>query len=309
MKKLLLSAAIACTCIMCKKAEGTSPWENSVSTADSAVSDAANTIKSVQKETGAIADSAGIRIRELDETSHEIREKIETQSKSVDSLAGKIASVKLESANAKGDSTEKKKEEKIVVNVQAPKVIRETKVIYKNQPKKEPVEKAAADRLVKTGTMELTVPNAESAKETVKEQVEKYDGIIKSENISLNNNDRKIAYLKVRVPIQKFDYLMDDLSYNIGKVEAQGIEVSGKDFVRNTLCDVDITLYGSENPVKTTQSETLGGRSLAAISSGWDAITSVFLFILPLWPLFLIAGTGYYFYKKKSGETGKDPNI
>lgn len=309
MKKLLLSAAIACTCIMCKKAEGTSQWESPASAADSAVSNADNTVKSVQKETGAIADSAGIRIRELGETSHEIREKIETQSKSIDSLAGKIASVKLESANVKGDSTEKKKEEKIVVNVPAPKVIRETKVVYKNQHKKESVEKAAADRLVKTGTVELTVTNTESAKETVKEQVQKYDGFIKSEHISLNNNDRKIAYLKVRVPIQKFDYLMDDLNYNIGKVEAQGVEVSGKDFVRNTLCEVDITLYGSENPVENTQPDTLGGRSLAAMSSGWDAITSVFLFILPLWPLFLIAGAGYYFYKKRSSETHKDPKI
>jgi hypothetical protein len=45
--------------------------------------------------------------------------------------------------------------------------------------------------------------------------------------------------------------------------------------------------------------ETFGEKSLAAVSSGWSVITSIFLFILPLWPLFLIAGIGYYFYKKR----------
>ncbi|WP_307446350.1 MULTISPECIES: DUF4349 domain-containing protein [Chryseobacterium] len=311
MKKFLLSAAVACTCIMCKKAEGTSQWENTAATADSTVSDISHTIQNIHDEDRTVADSAGIRIKELDDTGHEIRKKIETQSKSIDSLTESIASVKLESAPGKKDSAENNKEEKIVVNVQAPKVIRETKVIYKNQPKKQPIEKAAvADRLVKTGTLELTVSDPESAKETVIQQVEKYDGFLKSENISLNNNEKKIAYLRIKIPIQKFDYLMDDLSYNIGKVETQSIEVSGKDFIRNTLCEVDITLYGSENPGESTHPETLGGRSLAAISSGWEAVASVFLFILPLWPLFLIAGAGYYFYKKKRRtESGKDSEV
>ncbi len=85
-------------------------------------------------------------------------------------------------------------------------------------------------------------------KKIVKEtSLKKYDGFIRSENISLNNNDKKIAYLKVKIPIQKFDYLMDDLSYNIGEVENKGIEVTGQDFVNNTLCDVEITLYGTDS--------------------------------------------------------------
>ena len=131
--------------------------------------------------------------------------------------------------------------------------------------------------------------------------MKKYDGFVKSENISLNNNDTKIAYLKVKVPIQKFDYLMDDLSFNIGNVENKGIDVSGQDFVNITLCDMEITLYGtSEAALTKNKPETFGGKSLAAVSSGWNVITSIFLFILPLWPLFVIAGIGYYFYKKRS---------
>lgn len=300
MKKFILIVAVSGTFIMCKKGEATAlQLENAISSADSTISDTSEKISEIDDKANAALDSANVKIKDFQQAGNEIRENIENTSKVVDSLSEKISSVKLESKAEKKDSA--KKESKIVVNVPAPKVIKETKIVYKDKPKNENFElNVPKNKLVKTGVLEVTVDDAETAKEIVKEEVSKYDGFIRSENISLNNNEKKIAYLKIRVPIQKFDYLMEDLSSNLGEVENKGIEVSGQDFVQNTMCEVDITLYGKNGAyVKDDEPKTFGERSFAAISSGWNVITSIFLFILPLWPLFLIAGIGYYFYKKR----------
>lgn len=304
MKKFILLVAVSGTFIMCKKGESAvSKLENATHSADSTISAASEKINKINNTANAVLDSADIKIKDFENTKEKVKEQFENTSKIVDSLSDKISSVKLETKKEKQDSA--KKEEKIVVNVPAPKVIKETKIIYKDKPKSENFElNVPKNKMVKTGVLELTVDDAELARETVKEEVKKYDGFIKSENTSLNNNDKKIAYLKVRVPIQKFEYLMEDLSYNIGTIENKGIEVSGQDFVQNTMCEVDITLYGKEGSyTENKEPKTFGEKTFAAVSSGWDVITSIFLFILPLWPLFLIAGIGYYFYKKKNKNT------
>ena len=301
MKKFIVLVAVSSVFVMCKKGEATQPQvENAISSADSAVANVSEKINSVNNEAEAVFDSASIKIKDFEKTKSEAVQKMEATSKSIDSLSEKIGSMKLESKSEKKDSLHK-----IVVNVPAPKVIKETKIVYKDRPKS--VEKVSQNIMQKTGVLELNVTDAETAKETVKELVKKYDGFVKSENTSLNNNDTKIAYLKVKVPIQKFDYLMDDLSFNIGDVENKGIDVNGQDFVNNTLCDMEITLYGtSEAALLNSKPETFGGKSLAAISSGWEVITSIFLFILPLWPLFVMAGIGYYFYKKKNNKQSEN---
>lgn len=297
---------------MCKKGEAsTSRLENAISITDSMATNLSDKANTANKDAEAVFDSASIKIKDFEKTKNDVTEKIESTSKSIDSLSDKIANMKLESKIIKKDSINKNPE-KIVVNVPAPKIIKETKIIYKDKPKTNnedlPISK---NKMHKTGILELNVNDAETAKEIVKDQVKKYDGFIKSENISLNNNDRKIAYLKVKVPIQKFDYLMEDLSQNIGEVENKGIDVSGQDFVNNTMCDVEITLYGTDEAyVVKEKPEGFGAKSFAAVSSGWNVITSIFLFILPLWPLFLIAGIGYYFYKKKNKSLpGNDSNL
>jgi len=303
MKKYILLVVIANTLIMCKKGESAaSQMENSVNSADSVITNVTDKVNSVNQSAEAVFDSASIKIKDFEKTKSQADEKLESTSRSIDSLSQKIANMKLESKpEPKKDSTDKKSE-RIVVNVPAPKIIRQTKIIYKDNPKKNAeILNVSKNKMLKSGILEINVNNAETAKEIVKEQVKKYDGFIRSENISLNNNEKKIAYLKVKVPIQKFDYLMDDLSYNIGEIENKGVEVSGQDFVNNTLCDVEITLYGTdEKYVAKNAPEGFGEKSLAAVSSGWDVITSIFLFILPLWPLFIIAGTAYYFYKKNN---------
>jgi hypothetical protein len=93
---------------------------------------------------------------------------------------------------------------------------------------------------------------------------------------------------------------MDDIS-SIGTIENKGTEITGQNYIENTMCDLEITLYGTaEGYTQSDQPKTFGDQSFAAISSGWSVITGIFLFILPFWPLFLIIGIGYYFYKKKN---------
>lgn len=289
---------------MCKKGEATaSDLENTLQSADSTVSATSEKLNDIGDKANAALDSANVKIKDFENAKNEVKDKIENTSKMVDSLSEKISNVALESKTEKKDSV--KKDQKIVVNVPAPKVIRETKVVYKEKLKKEKDELIVPkNRLVKTGTLEINVNDAETAKEIVKEEVAKYNGFIRSENISVSSDDKTIAYLKVKVPLQKFDYLMSDLNYNLGEVKDKSINVTGQEVVENTICELEITLYGKEGSYNEKKNaETFGEKSFAAVSSGWNVITSIFLFILPLWPLFLLGAIGYYFYKKRGKNT------
>lgn len=313
MKKFILLVALSSTFIMCKKGEAAqSQIEDTLNATDSAVSAANETVNSINHTADKIMDSANVKIKDFEDTKGEIKQKIESTAKMVDSLTDKIASTKLESRIEKKDSAEKKSE-KIVVNVPAPKVIKETKIIYKDQPKNDSYElNTPKNRMVKTGLLSVKADNAETVKELVKEETLKNNGYVKSEELSYitvesarrepsyTETNQKVYYMDIKVPIQNFDDLMNDLS-SIGDVDNKNIQVSGNNYTDNTLCSIAVTLTDKSDHEK--EPKTFGGKSLAAISSGWGVITSIFLFILPLWPLFVIAGIGYYFYKKKNKKT------
>jgi uncharacterized protein YoxC len=307
MKKFILLLAVSGTFIMCKKGEAaTSKIEDTLHAADSTAAAMNETVNSINTTADKVLDSANVRIKDFEDAKGEIQQKIENTSKMVDSLTDKIASTKLESKIEKKDSTEKKAE-KIVVHVPAPKVIKETKIVYKDKPQNDGYE--LKNRMVKTGILSVKADNAETVKELAKEETLKNNGYVKSEELSYvsteaanrsssyEENSQKVYYMDIKVPIRNFDSLMNDLS-EIGDVETKNIQVSGNSYAENTLCTITVTL--TDKSVYEKEPKTFGEKSLAAVSSGWDVITSVFLFILPLWPLFLIGGIGYYFYKKKN---------
>ncbi|WP_241330799.1 DUF4349 domain-containing protein [Chryseobacterium arthrosphaerae] len=299
MKKFVLLVAISGTFIMCQK--GTSKFEEVSRSIDSASAVATDAIDHAGKTADLALDSASIKIKDFENTKNDIQEKIENTSKIVDSLSDKIASVKLESKIEKKDSAAKKTE-KIVVNVPAPKVIKETKIVYKDKPDKDSYE--LKDKMVKSGYISVKADNAETVKEIIREEAIRNNGYIKSENLSYvesanrREEDQKMYSLDIKVPIQHFDGLMEALNSNIGDIETRDIQVSGRQYADNTICSINVSILDKAGAEKNP--ETFGGKSLAAIESGWDVITSVFLFILPLWPLFLIGGIGYYFYKKRN---------
>ncbi|WP_278378785.1 DUF4349 domain-containing protein [Chryseobacterium arthrosphaerae] len=299
MKKFVLLVAISSTFIMCQK--GTSKFEEVSRSIDSASTVATDAIDHASKTADLALDSASIKIKDFENTKNDIQEKIENTSKIVDSLSDKIASVKLESKIEKKDSAAKKTE-KIVVNVPAPKVIKETKIVYRDKPDKDSYE--LKDKMVKSGYISVKADNAETVKEIIREEAIRNNGYIKSENLSYvesanrREEDQKMYSLDIKVPIQHFDGLMEALNSNIADIETRDIQVSGRQYADNTICSINVSILDKAGAEKNP--ETFGGKSLAAIESGWDVITSVFLFILPLWPLFLIGGVGYYFYKKRN---------
>ncbi|MBB6369351.1 DUF4349 domain-containing protein [Chryseobacterium shigense] len=307
MKKFILLVAVSSTFIMCKEGKAEkSQVEDTLHAADSAAAAVNETVNSINNTADKVLDSANVRIKDFEDAKGEIQQKIENTSKIVDSLTDKIASTKLESKIEKKDSVEKKAE-KVIVNVPAPKVIKETKIVYKDKPQNDSYE--LKNKMVKTGILSVQADNAETVKEFVKEETIKNNGYVKSEelsyvateaanrNSSYSESNQKVYYMDIKVPIRNFDDLMNDLS-DIGDIETKSIQVSGNNYTDNTLCTITVTL--TDRSVNEKQPETFGEKSLAAVSSGWGVITSVFLFILPLWPLFLIGGIGYYFYKKKN---------
>lgn len=305
MKKFILLAAVSGTFIMCKKADATQDRINeAIHSADSAVIVATETIDHVSKTADKVLDSASIKIKDFENTKNDMRQKIEHTSKMVDSLSDKISNTKLESKIEKKDSVEKKSE-KIAVKTPAPKIIKETKIIYKDKPKNYSYElNVAKDKMVKSGYLTIKADNAETVKEIIREEANRNNGYIKSENLSYvesaspHGENQKIYSLDIKVPIQHFDGLMDAINSNVGDIDTKDIQVSGRNYADDAICTINVNI--SEKAKKETKPKTFGGKSLAAIESGWDLITSIFLFILPLWPLFLIAGIGYYFYKKKN---------
>ncbi|MDG4654154.1 DUF4349 domain-containing protein [Chryseobacterium arthrosphaerae] len=278
MKKFVLLVAISSTFIMCQK--GTSKFEEVSRSIDSASAVATDAIDHAGKTADLALDSASIKIKDFENTKNDIQEKIENTSKIVDSLSDKIASAKLESKIEKKDSAAKKTE-KIVVNVPAPKVIKETKIVYRDKPDKDSYE--LKDKMVKSGYISVKADNAETVKEIIREEAIRNNGYIKSENLSYvesanrREEDQKMYSLDIKVPIQHFDGLMEALNSNIGDIETRDIQVSGRQYADNTICSINVSILDKAGAEKNP--ETFGGKSLAAIESGWDVITSVsFLF-------------------------------
>ncbi|MDW9381803.1 DUF4349 domain-containing protein [Chryseobacterium sp. JV558] len=305
MKKFILLVAVSSTFIMCKKGEiAQGNIHEAINAADSTASAATETIDNASKTANQIMDSASIKIKDFENTKSDIQQKIENTSKMVDSLSEKIATTKLESKIEKKDSAEKKSE-KIAVKAPATKIIKETKIIYKDHPKNDSYElNMPKDKMVKSGYLSIKADNTETVKEIIREEANKNNGYIKSENLSYVESasrygeDQKIYSIDIKVPIQHFDGLMDAINSNVGDIDTKDIQVSGRNYADNTICTINVNI--SDKTKTEKEPKTFGGKSLAAIESGWGVITSIFLFILPLWPLFLIAAIGYYFYKKKN---------
>lgn len=314
MKKYILLVAISGSFIACKKSGiSQSKLEEAINSIDSTASVASDAIDNANKTANQALDSASIRIKEIEGAKNDIQDKIESTSKMVDSLSAKIASTKLESKTEKKDSAIRKTE-KITTNVPAPKVIKETRIIYKEKPKNDSYElNIPKDKMVKTGYLMIKADNAETVKEIIREEAIRNNGYIKSENQSYiesanpRDENQKVYSMNIKVPIQHFDGLMEALNSNIGDIETRDIQVTGRSYTDNTICSIDINITDKTEAEK--EPKTFGGKSLAAIESGWDVMTSIFLFLLPLWPVFLMGGIGYYFYKKKQNNIpNKDPH-
>lgn len=304
MKKFILTFAAVLTIVSCKKQESTENTEDANSA--SINSDSAAVSAENQNVSHALLDSAAIKrkneILKIQELSDEKKELTEKFAKEADSATKKLLTSEVKLAQEKIDSI------KIIAStpkkeVVKPKIITRTKVIYRDLPNQKRVDYKPT--ITKKGELEIAVDDLENARDIAKEQITKYDGVVKSEQIS-TNSDNQFDYFQISVPLEKSDYLVSDLENNVGKITSRNIEITGQEYAKNSICNLEITLVNtSQKAAVNSSSKTFGGRTLGAVGSGWNVIEEIFLFLLPFWPLFLIGGGIYYFIKKKKTGLAK----
>ncbi|MDE5431671.1 DUF4349 domain-containing protein [Elizabethkingia meningoseptica] len=292
MKKSILILIAASSIIACKKTETSSSYGEPFGSDSATVS--TDTLKPIHTPNVQVTTAVIEKIDSLKEEKKLLTEKV---AKEIDSTSKALIVSEIKTTQKKIDSIKSKVITAVNKSKAAPKVIRETKVIYKEAPKTETKEPVVTSS--KKGTLDINVDDMETARAATKQQIAKYDGVIKTEQIS-ENSDAKTNYLKVRIPSEKSDYLIEDLGRYVGTIGYRNIEIIGQENAKNTVCDLEITLTSdSQKAVVPVAPESFGGKMTAAFSSGWNVIQEIFLFILPFWPAFLIGGGIFYYFKKK----------
>lgn len=308
MKNIILTFATVLSFIACEKKEsdyGSEHLNSSEISTDSANTSNSVHVDSLQKPISyghetigpTLKDTIVVKIQDLKEQKQLLTEKV---AKEMDSASKSEIISEIKITQKKIDSVQNRLISNIKKAKVTPRNIRETKVIYRDAPKPKLVVNTA--KVTKKGEIEIQVDDLELAQAITKEQIKKYDGTIKSEEISSYQN-RNFDYLKINVPFDKSEYLIKDLENNVGKIVSRNIEIIGDEYAKNAVCYLGITLTNhSQEAVVPVTSKSFGGRTIGAFGSGWNVIQEIFLFILPFWPVFLIGGGVYYFYMKKKTE-------
>lgn len=166
--------------------------------------------------------------------------------------------------------------------------------------------------IIKTARLNILVEDISAAKEMLQQELRNTNGDLVTESYSENEGIAK-EYITAKVPLYNFNNLVNNLA-NLGAVQTKTTDSRGKDYDSNQMCDVEITLVDhsiSNSSVTPTEDlnivngdekkdETFGDKSEGAFMKGFGVIGSLFLALLPFWPIFLIAGIVWYFVAKKN---------
>jgi len=288
---------------MCKKAE-LEQANNTIANADSLIDKASESVEKFDSTANTIVDSVNLKAKDLIKNKEEIEKAFENSKQKIDSISENVEKFKKEIDEKKISSNLDSIKNSIKKEI--PKPVKKTvnKIVYRDKPKQDASPKPAS--IIKKGYIEINVDDIATGKYLVQDQIRKYDGIIKTENL-ISNDEFQTYYITAKVPLQKFDYLVEELA-DLGTVKNKNVEIVGNDYNQNRMCDIEITLYGNKlHPTVDEKDKSFGSKSLDAFSSGWNVIGSILLFLLPFWPVFLIAGIGYYFYKKKNNKDQNPP--
>lgn len=303
MKKLIMTAVILSTLTMCKKSD-LEQTNNTIASADSLIDKTSENVEKLDAAASTIVDSVNLQAKDLIKNKEEIEKAFENSKNKIDSISENVEKFKKDIEDKKISSN--LDSIKNSVKKEIPKTVTKTvnKIVYRDKPQENSDPKPAS--MLKKANIEINVDDIGTGKALVQDQIRKYDGIIKTENL-ITNDEFQTYYITAKVPLQKFDYLVEEVAA-LGTVKNKNVEILGNDYNQNRMCDIEITLYG--NKLRTSEDEdnkSFGNKSIDAVSSGWKVIGSILLFLLPFWPVFLIGGIIYYFYKKKNNKKMTPP--
>lgn len=166
--------------------------------------------------------------------------------------------------------------------------------------------------IVKTARLNISVEDIASAKAMLQQELRNTSGDLVTENYSENEGIAK-EYITAKVPLSNFNNLVNNLA-NLGAVQTKTTESRGKDYDANQMCDVEITLVDQSISSATStpsedlnivngdekKDETFGDKSEGAFMKGFSVLGSLFLALVPFWPIFLIGGIVWYFVAKRN---------
>lgn len=166
--------------------------------------------------------------------------------------------------------------------------------------------------IVKTARLNISVENIASAKAMLQQELRNTNGDLVTENYSENEGIGK-EVITAKVPLYQFNNLVNNLA-NLGAVQTKTTQSTGQDYDANQMCDVEITLI--DNSISSVSSaspedlniingdekkdETFGDKSENAFMKGFSVLGSLFLALVPFWPIFLIGGIIWYFVAKRN---------
>lgn len=170
-----------------------------------------------------------------------------------------------------------------------------------SQPEKYPI--------TKTTRLQIEVNDIAEARAILNQNLSNYNGDLITENHTENEGVVK-DFLTIKVPLNHFDELVNNTT-SLGNVESKNTEVEGKDYIGSQMCDVEITLVDKTPEQSTTNEDlnvlnkdekpqTFGEKSTEAFSKGFTILGSLFLALIPFWPIFLIGGIIWYFAAKRN---------
>jgi hypothetical protein len=96
---------------------------------------------------------------------------------------------------------------------------------------------------------------------------------------------------------------IDNLQNDIDIMNGRRINIDRK--VAYSVVDIDLIIVKKEVAKDDDDDNTpsFGSELLDSLSDGWAIIKFLVVFLLRLWPFFIIGGAGYFIYKKRKGES------
>ncbi len=97
----------------------------------------------------------------------------------------------------------------------------------------------------------------------------------------------------------KIDYIQQDLD----RMNGRRVNIDRK--VAYSEVNIDLIIVKKEVVKDDDEDNTpsFGSELVDSLSDGWAIIKFFVLFLLRLWPFFILGGAGYFFYKKRKGDS------